>query len=145
MRLALVSAVRDLQRLFGRDMRTWQWGRLHRASLTHPLEGRGLPDRFAILGPFTAGGNANSVTHSSFNSEHPYEATGGSVARFVMDLAVPDAASVVISTGESGEPLSPHYHDQSAMWLNGIFHRLEINPNRARDERWKRLTLRPRR
>jgi penicillin amidase len=37
----------------------------------------------------------------------------------VVDLADLDASQAVLTTGQSGNPVSPHWNDQSALWAAG--------------------------
>jgi penicillin G amidase len=37
----------------------------------------------------------------------------------VVDLADLDASRAVLTTGQSGNPASPHWNDQSALWAAG--------------------------
>jgi penicillin amidase len=39
--------------------------------------------------------------------------------RVVVDLADLDASRAVLTTGQSGNPSSPHWNDQSALWAAG--------------------------
>jgi penicillin G amidase len=39
--------------------------------------------------------------------------------RVVVDLANLDASLAVLTTGQSGNPASPHWNDQSDLWASG--------------------------
>jgi penicillin amidase len=142
-RKALVMTVRDLQRRFGNDMRAWKWGELHTIRFTHPLGAEAVLGAPVSPGPFPLGGNSETLNSATYRSDHPYEVAGGPVARFAIDMAAPDECATILSTGESGQPFSSHYSDMMPMWLNGIPHRLFINPAMAKTQRWRVFTLMP--
>ena len=43
----------------------------------------------------------------------------GPTYRGLYDLAAPDRSRFVAATGQSGNPLSPHYADLTALWAAG--------------------------
>jgi penicillin amidase len=47
--------------------------------------------------------------------------------RQVVDLADPEHGSIVITSGESGQPLNAHYDDQTPLWLNGGYIDMSLN------------------
>ncbi len=144
LRKALVMTVRDLQRRFGVGMHTWQWGMIHSVRFTHPLGGHAVPGKPETPGPFPLGGSNETLNGASFAFDHPFEVVGGPVARFSIDMVRPEECAVILSTGVSGQPFSPHYSDMTAMWLSGIPHQLLLKPTMAREQRWPLLSLLPR-
>ena len=48
----------------------------------------------------------------------PYAAIHGPTLRMIIDLAAPDAARFMITPGQSGNLLSPHYADLLTPWRN---------------------------
>lgn len=113
-------------------LRDWQWGRQHTITLQHPVFGKTWYLRW--LSGSTAQtaalpGNAQTVraavgTHSA--SE-----------RMVVDLDVPDRATMTLPMGESGTLGAPHFADQFTAWATGrplpitevsTSHRLTLTP-----------------
>jgi penicillin amidase len=98
------------------DLSTWHYGQLHKLELTHPVLGlTPLFDRMLGVrtgtGPQLIGGDGTTI-----------RALGGHVGpseRFTADLADPQMSLANITTGESGNPASPHYLDQFQAWLKG--------------------------
>jgi penicillin amidase len=64
------------------------------------------------------GGDADTIQAGGWGwaRRTPFTVTSLSVYRQVVDLADPAAASYVIPGGSSGDPASPHFADQLALW-----------------------------
>jgi penicillin amidase len=39
--------------------------------------------------------------------------------RFIINMSDPSSAGFILASGQSGHPWSPHYSDQSRLWLRG--------------------------
>ena len=113
----LASASRTLRERFGTLGDRWAWGRARPLRLRHPLGVRRPLDAMLNLGPAAIGGDANTVAQGGVNPLRPL-ADSGAIAnhRTVIDLADPDRSRYVVAGGQSGNPLSPHYADQFALW-----------------------------
>ena len=116
----LREGVERLRSLLGDDPAEWQWGRLHLNAPVHPLSAARPGDGDAVSAPAVAlGGEADTV----FSSAHPagvgFNATNGSVARYVFDLADRGASRWIVPLGAAGDPRSPHFADQRDRWAAG--------------------------
>jgi penicillin amidase len=60
------------------------------------------------------------VAALSSNPQTPFAAVHGAGARLAFDLAG-DGLAWVLSTGQSGHPLSEHYVDQTERWQRGQY------------------------
>ncbi len=87
----------------------WEWGRHHTRLFAH-LTGLEALSR----GPYPSGGDEVTLSPSA-----GYEARAGASWRMVVNLGAPQASVTVYPGGQSGNPLSPHYDDQLALWLRG--------------------------
>jgi penicillin amidase len=117
---ALATVVRQLRTEQGNDPRRWAWGRIRPLVLRHPLGRRWPLDAIFNVGPIPLGGDANTIAQAAVD---PLEPTGdvgffGSL-RMVVDLADCSASRFILPGGQSGNPLSPHYEDQLALWKRG--------------------------
>jgi penicillin amidase len=63
---------------------------------------------------------------------NPYENVHGAGYRGVYDFADPDSSVFVISTGQSGHPLSRHYDDLGELWRRGEYVPMSLDPDLAR-------------
>lgn len=69
---------------------------------------------------------------TSDRPEAPYLNVNGAVYRGVYDFADPDSSVFIISTGQSGHPLSRHYDDLSELWRQGEYIPMSLDPELAR-------------
>lgn len=117
---ALSAAVTELRQKYGADPRQWAWGRIRPLSLGHLLGARKPLDRIFNRGPFPWGGDVNTVSQAAPDPANP---TCNPLAiaslRMVLDVGNWDEGRFSLSGGQSGNPLSPHYDDLLALWLQG--------------------------
>jgi penicillin amidase len=65
------------------------------------------------------GGDEQTVLQAGFDAHLGFDAVVIPSWRVVVDLADLDASRAVLTTGQSGNPASPHWNDQSALWAGG--------------------------
>ncbi len=125
---SLTKAVVLLTDQYGDDMDRWRWGQAHRAALAHPLFGR-IPGLKALInadiatdgGPYTVNRGSHRYSSRTVRFDHVH----GAGLRVVYDLADLGRSRFMIATGQSGNPLSPHFRDLSFDWRNGRSFRLD--------------------
>ena len=72
-------------------------------------------------------------------TERPFAQNHGAGYRAVYDLAEPERSVFVISTGQSGNPLSSYYEDYAEPWRDGRYLPMLTDRSRAwRRTRWGR-------
>jgi penicillin amidase len=119
---ALAEAVASLTVAHGDDLANWRWGNAHEARFASriwsqvPLLGGLLTRGIAV-----DGGPDTLNRAVSWPSEDGAEFTDGHGPglRMIADLDDIDASRFIIATGQSGNPLSPHYDDLIALWRDG--------------------------
>lgn len=117
----LDESVAILAKAYGPNLDAWRWGDAHRASLISQLFGK-LP---LLGGLFDTGlsapGGAETVNRAGFRGGDGVDFSDihGPGYRGVFDLANLDSSRFIIATGQSGNPLSPHYGDLSKRWRDG--------------------------
>lgn len=116
---ALDTALGQLRRDHGADMKSWTWGRAHIAEFPNPLIERIplLKDWLKVAissqgGPDTV--NVGPITVR--DDAHPFVQRFGAGLRIVTDLADPAGSRMIVVPGQSGNPLSPHYRDLLTRW-----------------------------
>ena len=83
-----------------------------------------------------SGGEKETVKAGGFDLAHkerPLAQNHGAGYRTVYDLGYPERSVFVISTGQSGNPLSSYYEDYAEPWRDGRY--LPMLTDRARVER----------
>ena len=133
-RQALDQALLDLQARFGPDLASWRWGDLHVARHLHPGLGdlRGLSYIVNLIQPTSGSPSTVAVAGYLGRGRNPWANVTGAAYRGVYDLADPDSSVFVISTGQSGHPLSRHYDDLAGLWRRGEYVRMSLDPELAR-------------
>jgi penicillin G amidase len=119
---ALDTALSELREGFGDNMDGWRWGEAHAARMEHPLLGD-LPvlgGIFSITVPTGGDGSTVNVGHYSMSArERFFASTHAAAYRGLYDLGDPSRSRFVAATGQSGNPLSAHYRDLTALWARG--------------------------
>jgi len=114
----MLQALREQQ---GEIMGDWQWGKIHRLTLAHPLGRHETLKEVFNAGPFSLGGSASTINRGEYRLTAPYAVMAGPAVRRIVDLANPKLSWSVIPGGQSGQVFSPHHHDQLALWLQGKY------------------------
>ena len=138
-RKSLAEALTELEKIFGKDIVDWQWGKLHKVTFKHPFSGNfSLLDNFIDIGPFEIGGDGTTIN----NTEYPFtesieefsafrhnefDNVLGPSMRFIYDFANPDEFNLILTTGQSGNVMSDHYKDQNPLWLEGRYMKISTD------------------
>jgi penicillin amidase len=120
------EACEELGERLGDDMELWQWGKIHRLMLNHPLGRIKLLQPLLSSGPFPCPGDGTTINMGFYRHSNPYDHTVGASLRFVIDVGGWQHSGFVLASGQSGHPFSPHYRDQTPHWRAGRYIRLEI-------------------
>ena len=105
----------------------WTWGELHQGTFRHPLGALPGVGFLFQVGPFAAWGSSYTVWNGHYSHADPFRLTLTPALRWVCDLSREDsgAAEAVLTTGQSGDPLSPDYRSLFPLWLRGERVRLD--------------------
>ena len=118
---ALEDAVRDLAKRFGPATASWRWGDLHTVSFEHPLSAAKPLDLILTIGPVRRAGDGYSPNNGAYSLLKPFAVRTHPSERQIVDLADVDASLSIIPTGQSGQPYSPHWGDQTQLWASGQY------------------------
>lgn len=141
---ALAEAIRGLRARHGPDPRRWAWGRVRPLTLEHPFGARRWLRPAFNLGPFPVGGDSNTVAQAGVDLFEPTRNVAALAnLRAVMDVGAWDECTFVLAGGQSGNPLSPHYGDQVALWRRGEGVPLRWSPEAIRAAAVHTLRLEP--
>lgn len=133
-RMSLDDALLELSERYGPKVESWRWGDAHQATHDHPVLGRMPILKWIVnIRQSTSGGDHTldrGLTKGS--GPDPYLNVNGAGYRGVYDFGDPDSSVFIISTGQSGHPLSRHYDDLSALWRRGEYVPMSLDPELAR-------------
>jgi penicillin amidase len=140
---ALAAAWDRCVDVMGTDPARWRWGDIHRARFVHPL-GRmpGLEPLF-VAAELPLGGDEQTVNNAGFEGDGPFDIYVVPSWRAVYDLSNLDDSMGVLPTGQSGNPASPHWNNQTDMWAAGELRPLPFTRAAVEAAATERLTLVP--
>ncbi len=124
---AFSQAVDYLSERLGDDLNDWQWGNLHQILLDHPMGAMPLVDRLLNDGPYPMGGSHLTVAAASYPFTAPFMVTNSAPWRSIIAMEEVPVTLENLAGGASGHPLSPHYSDQTPLWLQGDYLRTEMD------------------
>ena len=120
---AFDAALDDLVKRYGNDVSTWRWDSAHFARSEHrPFSNVPLLAKFFEIRTPTAGDSYTvMVGKVRLTEPDPFANEFAASLRAVYDLSVADAnaATIIFSTGQSGNPFSAHYRDLATRWGSG--------------------------
>jgi penicillin amidase len=116
---ALDDALALLEDRLGPDRTAWRWGAVHSVRFAHPLARMpGFAPLF-VAAEHEVGGDEQTVLQASFDARDGFRPAVVPSWRLVADLADVDRSAAVLPTGQSGNPASPHWNDQTDLWISG--------------------------
>jgi penicillin G amidase len=133
-RISLDEALIWLTERYGRTPASWRWGDAHEARHDHPVLGAtpGLGLVVNIRQSTSGGDNTLMRGLTSGKDPDPFTNVHAGAYRGVYDFSDPESSVFIISTGQSGHPLSRHYDDLGALWRRGEYIPMTLDPALAR-------------
>ncbi len=140
---ALSAAIDLLTDKFGSDREAWRWGALHRVRFAHALARMpGLAPVF-VAAEHELGGDESTILQGGSDARDGFDAAVVPSWRFVADLADVDRSAAILTTGQSGNPASPHWNDQAGRWIAGELRPAPVTRAAVEAAATRRLVLRP--
>ena len=126
---SLIATVKALENQFGKDIYTWNWGRVHVIEHQHPLGSVDLLKGFFNVGPFSINGASEVINNLAYkrDSTGMYQVRNGPSTRRIIDFNDLENSWSILPTGQSGNPFSEHYRDQASMYNKGTFRKMKMN------------------
>ena len=126
---SLIATVKTLENQFGKDIDTWNWGRVHIIEHQHPLGSVDLLKGFFNVGPFSINGASEVINNLAYkrDSTGMYQVRNGPSTRRIIDFNDLENSWSILPTGQSGNPFSEHYRDQASMYNKGTFRKMKMN------------------
>ena len=126
---ALEDAMRDLADRMGDDPAGWSWGRLHTLTFRHPL-GIGPLGLLLNIGPLRRAGDDDSVNDGAYDFAEPYAQDTHASQRMIADLSDLDLSLSITPEGQSGQPGSKYWGDQTTLWNAGDYKPMRFSKDR---------------
>jgi penicillin G amidase len=150
------QTISQLQEEFGEDPINWRWENANTLTLRPPLLGDAAMDENspAILrmivnnlfnrGPYPVHGNGMSVNKAESGWDRPFDVRVGASIRRIVDFSTPGRSLSVLPTGQSGNPISTHYGDQTDLWIDGRYRYIYHDDTFFQQASYQTMTLQPR-
>jgi penicillin amidase len=120
------------------------WGAVHTHTEEHPLGAIPVLGSLAgfNIGPLALGGGYQTVNVCPSNEfVPPFHCTEGPSMRHVVDFGdVDGAGGFILPAGQSGNPRSRHYRDQTDRWIKGELWIIPVDVRRVHATDTLRLT-----
>ncbi len=133
-RMALDDALLWIGENYSTNLEALRWGDAHQATHDHAVLGE-IPvlKWFVNIHQSTSGGD-NTLQRglTRGGTVKPFENVHGAGFRGVYDFADPDSSVFIISTGQSGHPLSRFYDNLGELWRRGEYIPMSLDPELAR-------------
>jgi penicillin amidase len=145
------------------DPASWHWGTFHKVTFREgtlgssgilPLELYFNPSGRGVAGADgTVDNNYYRISRAYADPQDPdykplglgeiFDVTNGPSLRFIADMNDLDAAQIVITTGQSGNPFAAHYGDMIPLWASGQTVELPFSAGNIAASAVETLTLSP--
>jgi penicillin amidase len=123
------EAITSLEKQLGKDVAQWQWAKVHKVTFQHPIGKVKLFSKFFNVGSYSIAGTNEVINNQLFiyTDDAEINTKGGPSARRIIDFSDIENSLSVIPTGQSGNPMSKHYDDQSELFVSGKFRKMMMN------------------
>ncbi|REE80675.1 penicillin amidase [Lutibacter oceani] len=123
------EAITALENQLGSEINTWNWGKVHTLEHAHPLGTVAALKEYFNVGPFSMKGAREVIDNRGYLYDNSglYKITAGPSTRRIIDFSDIENSISILPTGQSGNPFSVHYKDQSEMYNNGEFRKMKLN------------------
>lgn len=130
---SMAEAISYLRSNFGEEPFEWRWEQLHTITFEPELFGEAAnnpnaPTSLKLIvnnllsnGPHPVNGHDMSINNGEYSWNDPYEMILGPSIRRIIDFSDLSKSWSINSTGQSGNPISQYYGDQTESWLNGQY------------------------
>lgn len=116
----------ELESQFQTDIANWHWETVHPLSLNHLFASQPLIGKILNVGTFFIGSGEEVINNMAYtpNKEGIYAVAFGPSARRIIDFSDIENSMSVLPTGQSGVISSPHYSDQTSLYINGKWRKM---------------------
>ena len=137
---SLAAAISRMEASQGTDRNAWRWGKLHtytwQTGSTQLAPHLPASQRAGInaisgyldRGPYAAGGDHSTLNVSAYRWGDNFDTWLIPAMRIVVDFGRDEPMIGLNSSGQSGNPASPHYADGIEAWLKGDYMSFPFQP-----------------
>ena len=127
--LSLQQAISSLEKQLGKDLNLWQWSKVHKLEIKHPLSSAALLKPIFGIGIFDIAGSNEVINNNMFtySDDAVYNVKGGPSCKRIIDFSDIENSLNVLPAGNSGNPFSKHYNDQVQMFASRKFRKMRLN------------------
>lgn len=132
--LSLDDALYWLRDQYGGSLSLMRWGDAHQAVHKHPSLGDVPLLKYLVNIVQPTSGGSHTLQRAKFlpHADMPFQNIHAAGYRGLYDFADPNSSQFVISTGQSGHPLSKHYDDLGELWRRGEYWTMSLELELAR-------------
>lgn len=123
------EAVASLEKQLGSDVDGWKWEKVHKVEFQHPIGKVKMFSKFFNVGSFGIPGSNEVINNQLFiySDDAEIQVKGGPSTRRIIDFSDIENSWSVLPTGQSGNPMSKHYKDQTELFVQGKFRKMKLN------------------
>ena len=142
---SVIKTLALLNKTCGTNPEEWTWGKIHTLTHTHPLAVVKPLDKFFNVGPYSVDGGSEVLNNLSFSLDTTgyFPVTSGPALRKVTDFSNIENGETISPSGQSGNVMSPHYSDQSEMFVTGKTRKMLMNRKEIEKKSTNSLILKP--
>ncbi|MEX2364773.1 MAG: penicillin acylase family protein, partial [Balneolaceae bacterium] len=152
---SMQDALYFLSDSLGSEPFEWRWEQLHTLTLEPPFLGtaakqKNAPGTLKLIvnnilskGPYPVPGHGMSVNSGQYSWDGNFDMTLGASLRRIVDFSDLSRTKSVMPTGQSGNPLSDFYGDQTNLWLEGQYRWLYQDSTFFNEVEFNTMQLKP--
>lgn len=129
---SFTTTINGLEKTYGTNQATWQWGKFHQVQFKHPLSSasKALGYIFNKEEPIPV--NGSNVTPMAASHDGTGLVDHGASWRFVIDMEESLSGYHIVGPGQSGHLKSPWYSDQTEDWVNETYHKTNLSNDKGK-------------
>ena len=126
---AFLKTLQSLEEDFGGNPNNWTWDKVHTLEHAHPIGRVSALRSLFNVGPFPVHSSREVINNMDFlyDDSGKHNVITGPSTRRIIDFSDIENSISILPTGQSGNPFSKHYDDQSEMYVNGEFRKMMMN------------------
>ncbi len=144
-----------IEKKLGTEREKWQWGKMHtyhfKTETTKLAEHMGMTKKIAMKllssffdrGPYPAGGSFATINIARYSLAKNFDVWLIPEMRIIVDFSKEEPLMAINSTGQSDNPVSPHYEDGIHAWREGRYQPFPFKKDNIEKQYHKKLTMLP--